>query len=144
MKTARSLLVLVCVLAMTGCYAANIDTGRTPSTKVIRQPWAPCWIYGLIPPPVVKTAAECPDGVARVETQHSFLNLLVGNLTFGIFTPIQIVVTCAEGSQGSLIGDQPEIKVAKDASVDEVRDAFAKAADEAVKSGHAVYVRMDR
>lgn len=31
-----------------------------------------------------------------VETQVSFLNQLVGALTFGIYTPMHITVTCAE------------------------------------------------
>ena len=37
----------------------------------------------------------CTDGVSKVETQHSFLNGLVGGLTLGIYTPIDITVTCA-------------------------------------------------
>ena len=35
--------------------------------------------------------------MARVETKLSFLNQLVGSLTFGIYTPMEIKVTCAAG-----------------------------------------------
>jgi len=84
------------VLLLSGCYHATIDTGRTPSPTVIEQAWAPGWIYGLVPPKSVSTAQQCPSGVAKVETKLSFLNQLVSGLTFGIFTPMHIKVTCAQ------------------------------------------------
>ncbi|NNK65052.1 MAG: hypothetical protein HKO98_17750, partial [Gemmatimonadetes bacterium] len=37
-----------------------------------------------------------------VETQHSFLNGLVAGLTFGIFTPMTITVTCGAGEEQDL------------------------------------------
>lgn len=49
----------------------------------------------LLPPSMVSTAERCPNGVAKVETQQSFVNQLVGFLTLGIYTPMQIKVTCA-------------------------------------------------
>jgi Bor protein len=48
-----------------------------------------------VPPSTVSTAEKCPKGVAKVETQHTFLNQLVGALTLEIYTPMQIRVTCA-------------------------------------------------
>jgi hypothetical protein len=41
-------------------------------------------------------------GVARVETQISFLNGLVSFLTFNIFTPMDILVTCGAGEDEDL------------------------------------------
>jgi hypothetical protein len=46
----------------------------------------------------VDSADDCPSGVAQVETQHSFLNGLAAAITFGIYTPLQINVTCASGA----------------------------------------------
>ena len=43
----------------------------------------------------METASRCPDGVAKVETQLSFLNQVVHILTLGIYTPMDIRVTCA-------------------------------------------------
>jgi hypothetical protein len=40
-------------------------------------------------------AERCQNGPAEVETQHSFVNQLVGFLTLGIYTPMEIKVTCA-------------------------------------------------
>jgi hypothetical protein len=111
---------------------------------VISKPWASCWIYGLVPPATVMTATECPDGVALVETQHSFLNYLVGGITFGIYTPIQITVTCAEAAKTGYADPAQDLVVPHGASTDEVRQVFGRAAERAVKSGEPVVVRLEQ
>jgi hypothetical protein len=78
-----------------GCYHATIDTGLTPTAVTIEKAWAHGWILGLVPPNTVETMAKCPTGVAKVETQLSFANQLVSALTGGIYTPMEIKVTCA-------------------------------------------------
>jgi hypothetical protein len=85
------------MVALLGCYHATIDTGVAPSNRVIEKKWASGWIFGLVPPSTVATAAQCPTGVAKVETKLSFLNQLVSALTLSIYTPMAIRVTCAEG-----------------------------------------------
>jgi Bor protein len=85
------------VLGSAACYHATIETGATPSTTTISKPWAPGFVYGLVPPNTVETAAKCPNGVAKVETQLTFLNQLVTVLTLGIYTPMSIEVTCGTG-----------------------------------------------
>lgn len=86
-------------LLFTGCYHATIETGRAPSPQQIDIPWANSFVYGLVPPATVDAEAECASGVARVETQHSFLNGLVQLLTWGIYTPMHITVTCASAEE---------------------------------------------
>lgn len=97
MKRVSSVVAVALVVALAGCYHAIIDTGRTPSGQTIDQPWAMSFVGGLIPPPVVETMSQCPNGVARVETQHSVLNVIVGGITSGIVTPMHITVHCASG-----------------------------------------------
>lgn len=98
----RVSLVLV-VVALSGCYHATIETGLAPGSRTVHDAWADGWVYGLVPPSTVETMERCPDGVARVETKLSFLNQLVGSLTFGIYTPMEIKVTCAAGG----VDDEP-------------------------------------
>jgi hypothetical protein len=88
-------------LLLSGCYHATVETGLTPSTVALEQRWANSWIYGLVPPKTINTSARCTNGVARVETQLSFLNQLVGLLTLGIYTPMDVRVTCAQGSSAA-------------------------------------------
>ena len=74
--------------------SAATETGL-PHTGVTKKIWANSWIYGLVPPSAVDAQNHCPDGVAQVETQITFVNGLVGSLTFGVYTPMEILVTCA-------------------------------------------------
>ena len=89
--------VAVAVLALfsAGCYHATIDTGRTPNGVTIRNAWAHSFIAGLVPPSTVETASSCPNGIARVETQLSFLNMIANVVTFGIYSPMELLVECA-------------------------------------------------
>jgi len=99
----RPLLAVLAAFTLGGCYHATVNTGVTPGTRQIEQPWAMSFAYGLVPPETVNAMAECGSaGVARVETQHSFLNSLVAAITFGIVTPIEITVTCGQGEEEDL------------------------------------------
>jgi|AP12_2_1047962.scaffolds.fasta_scaffold32915_2 hypothetical protein len=96
----RTLTTLALATALVGCYHATIETGAKPSTDTVEKKWASGWVFGLVPPSTVETTAKCPSGVAKVDTQLGFANMLVGMLTFGIYTPMDIRVTCAEGTAG--------------------------------------------
>jgi len=101
----NAVLVLAAAVSLAGCYHATIETGLTPSNQRIEKKWASAWVYGLVPPSAVETMQRCPDGVARVDTQLSFTNQLVNFLTFGIYTPMEIVVTCAAAGGADGIDD---------------------------------------
>jgi Bor protein len=131
MRRAASL-ALLAVLS-TGCYHVTVTTGRSLGTTTIEQPWAQSFIYGLVPPPTVETASKCPSGVAQVETQMSFLNGLVSGITFGIFTPMTIKVTCAAGGRS----EGPSIRAKGDAV-----KAISEAAERARETGAPVFVRF--
>lgn len=143
MKTFQFVLVVATSIASTGCYHTMVTTGRTPSTVVIDQTFASSWVYGLVPPKTVETAAKCPDGVAMVETELSFVNQLVGFLTFGIYTPMHIKVTCAMAGSAALEGIGSDRTIATTAGSDEVISSFETAAERAVETGAPVYVRFE-
>ena len=116
----RRAAAVVAAFALTGCYHAVIQTGRPESSDVISIKWANGFIYGLVPPPIVETAARCTNGVAKVETQHSFLNMLAQFVTFGLYTPMQIDVTCAARGTASA---EPVIKVEKGMTAEQAMNA---------------------
>ena len=107
----RRFAVLVGLAGTLGCYHATVETGLTPSTITVEKAWASSWIYGLVPPSAVSTAAKCSTGIAKVETQLPFVNMLVGFLTGGIYTPMSIKVTCATRGSASL--DTPSAPVVR-------------------------------
>lgn len=98
MRRASWLPLLASAALLSGCFHQIVQTGRTPGTTVVERPWTATWLWGLVPAEEISTVAQCPNGVATVETQQSFLNGLVGALTLGIYTPQEVRVTCATGS----------------------------------------------
>lgn len=132
----RRAAAVVAAFLLTGCFHAVIQTGRPESSDVISIKWANSFIYGLVPPPVVETAARCTNGVAKVETQQSFLNILAHIVTFGIYTPIQIDVTCA--ARGTASTD-PVIKVEQGMTAEQALNA---AVGMSVEKDSPVYVQF--
>ncbi len=141
MHILRPISLLALCVAIGACHHATIETGLEPSRRTIHEPWANSWIAGLVPPSTVETAEKCPAGVARVETQRTFLNGLVGVLTLGIYTPMEIKVTCAAGGSGD-VPAQTDVSIRDGASLEEVQQAFMKAADQAVDQRRPVFVQF--
>ena len=96
-KTIAALLLL-----SAGCYHASIESGMKPGTNKIEEEWAAGWAWGLVGPKPIDAQNTCKGGLSKVETEHSFLNGLVGTLTLGIFTPMHLTVTCASGPNAEL------------------------------------------
>ncbi|CAN5647670.1 hypothetical protein BH23GEM9_BH23GEM9_32830 [soil metagenome] len=130
--------ILLAVLG-SGCYRATVDTGLTPSGQSVERPWAHSFIAGLVPPSTVETASHCPNGVARVETQLSFLNMLANAVTLGLYSPMTITVQCAAARDDS---SSPELNVPQDAPVAEAVQVFNRAVQDAHSSGEPVFVRF--
>lgn len=141
----RVCLTAVGAVLLGACYHATIETGLSPSAQVIDQAFASSWIYGLIPPKTVTTASQCPSGVAKVETEHSFLNQLVGFVTLGIYTPIHIKVTCAGGGATSNgeAADSETVSVEKGADARAIQRRFAVAAARAAEAHRTVLVQFE-
>jgi len=132
-----------CWLLVCGCYVATVDMKKTAG-KVNTQTFASSWLFGLVPPPTVDAAALCPEGVSMVETQHSFLNYVVGAITFGIYTPIQIKVTCAASGSAGLVDPENELRIPAGATREMVAATYVHAAERAVASGERVLVYFER
>ena len=57
----------------------------------------------------LETMQRCPSGVARVEMQLLFVNQLVTFLTGGIYTPMEIVITCADDRDADAEAGEPVV-----------------------------------
>jgi hypothetical protein len=128
----------VALFSSMACFHAVITTGRAESSTVVEKQWASSFVYGLVPPDPLEVESQCKSGVAKVETQHSFLNALVAFLTIQIYTPIDIKVTCAGAGMApktSMISPSNDTPAAQ-------REAMAQAVDRAEHTGEAVFVRF--
>jgi hypothetical protein len=91
------MLFMILAVGLAGCYKVTVETGAPAAATSIERPWQMSFAAGLVPPAVIETQAQCPQGIAVVETQRSFLNALAGAVTSSIITPMDVRVTCAQG-----------------------------------------------
>lgn len=138
----RAAILAAIALVLSGCFHATIETGLPASTTVIQNDWAHGFVFGLVPPSTVETKAKCPNGVAKVETQQSFLNALASLLTGSLYTPWTISVTCASSNRmASLTPGESVIRATAEAA-NTSADTMQRAFDLAVSTGRAVYVDL--
>ena len=134
--------VLAASFLSAACYHATIETGAAPSAVVVEKSFASGWIYGLVPPSTVETAGKCSGGVAKVETRLSFVNQLVSFLTFGIYTPMSIKVTCAAGASGNGAAPPVDLTIDENATPVDVAALLDIAVQTSLHERRAVYVRF--
>jgi hypothetical protein len=95
MPCSRSLLLLAAI-GLAGCYKTSvtqISPGGKPGVEV--KLWSHALINGLIPLKDVSVADACGDaGVWKVETRLAAGGVAATYVTFGIYTPTTVVVTC--------------------------------------------------
>ncbi|MDG5767664.1 hypothetical protein QA596_09325 [Balneolales bacterium ANBcel1] len=101
--------MIIVVLFLTGCYHAQVTTGLPESGEVHTENWHSTLINGLITlDDAIEAQRYCSDGVAKVETKLSFLNQVVAILSFSIYTPMTIEITCAASSDRYAFGSDGE------------------------------------
>lgn len=91
-------LVFVSLLAIlsSGCatqsYLLSNSGNNTPTYNKMQT----FFVSGVGQEKKVNAAEVCggPDKVFKVQTQITFLNGLLSNLTYGVYTPRQIIVYC--------------------------------------------------
>lgn len=103
----RILATIAAVSLLTGCasHHAVVVTGIDPGPRRVEDKWADSYLDGAVAPDRVDAGAGCGEsGVAIVETRVSFMNQLVTALTLGIYSPMEIIVTCGSAEET----DEPE------------------------------------
>ena len=97
----RRLGLTLAAILLAGCYHVTVVTGSTPTSTTVNKEWQNSFVFGLVPPAELNVKDQCPQGVAKVETEQSFLNGLVRVLTYSIYTPMHTEVTCGSGKTAS-------------------------------------------
>jgi hypothetical protein len=136
-------LSLAAVLVLSSaCYHVTVETGLPASNETITKTWAHAFLGGLVPPQTVETASKCKNGVAKVESQMSPLNLIASMLTYSIYSPMQIEVTCASSNKTAAVESSPDarVRVVHDDAPDAVRKALEAAIIETMQKGGSTLV----
>ena len=121
-----------------------MTTDKQPSGQVIEKPWATGFVAGLATPGAqIDAAQQCPNGVAMVETQVSFLNQLATFVTFNLYSPMSVTVTCAAGGSMSDLQLEPDFTVPSEADDATAHDIFQAAAQQSAQAAAPVRVKAD-
>lgn len=91
----RTIPALIAALLCSGCYHVTVITGTPGGTQTIDKQWQNSFVIGLVPPAEIDAKDKCAQGVSQVDTERSFLNGLVGAITYNIYTPMHVKVTCS-------------------------------------------------
>ncbi len=82
------------LVGSTACHRVIVDSGLEPAPRVHHEEWNIAYAEAIYPAQI--DASKYCRRWARVETKQSFLNWVVGAATFGIITPMDVKVVCAE------------------------------------------------
>lgn len=137
----KSLCIFALVFVMSGCYHAQVTTGLEASGEVYQKKWATGFIAGLVPPDMIDATDHCSNGVAKVETRHSFLNLVAQAITFSIFSPMEITVTCATGSMGINAGDS-SLELTRNSTKEVKQQTYVDAVAISSETDKPVYIQL--
>jgi hypothetical protein len=138
----KPMLIGALVLASTtACFRQVVQTGRAPSQTVVQQSWVSTWIFGLVAATPIDARAKCPSGVATVETLTSFPNGLLSALTFGIWAPQTVRITCASGT-AALPNGIERLHVAASATDTQLADVLTQAAVRSAQIARPVAVQF--
>jgi hypothetical protein len=72
---------LAAAILCAGCHHVTVIAGAPAATTTVAKQWQNSFVYGLVPPPELTPTDCCQQGVAKVETERSFLNGLVSAIT---------------------------------------------------------------
>jgi hypothetical protein len=104
MRTTAGRALLLCALALGGCYKATFIRDPDVVRGEEHDQWTSFFVFGLVGEQSLDVHQFCPDGrVAEVQTGGNFLTGLVSVVTIGIYTPRKVYVTCAAPSGRAML-----------------------------------------
>jgi hypothetical protein len=104
----KKIIGLALLFTVTGCFHIHYITNEPVAPSPADESWHHNFIYGLVEgSPPVPVSQICPDGYAKVESETSFVNGLVRVLTFSIYTPETVTVSCKAGSPAPASATRP-------------------------------------
>ena len=99
MRTFAGRGLLLCALALGGCYKATFIRDAQAVRGEEHDEWTSFFVFGLVGEQTLDVKQFCPDGrFAEIQTGANFGTGLVSLVTIGIYTPRKVYVTCAGGS----------------------------------------------
>jgi hypothetical protein len=100
----RAVASAVLLLTLTGCFRMSVRSGA-PREGSPEEQTGSSLVYGLTTSNVA--AAECRNGLSRVDVYWPWWSPFVYVVTFGIVAPLRTEYVCSEGAGGASARDIP-------------------------------------
>ena len=92
-------MIMISALVVGGCHHHTVITGDVGASK--HEVWKHGAVYGLVPT-TTDAAAICKErAVTKVQTRQMAVQWFIAALTFGLYTPWQVTVTCGDVIAGA-------------------------------------------
>jgi hypothetical protein len=95
-QVTKFLVISAALFSMTGCLKTAVNFAPTSEIAPNYQQRQTFFLYGITPSEVTVNASEaCTGGnIAKIETRTTFVDGLLGGLTFGIYYPKTLRIWC--------------------------------------------------
>lgn len=99
----KIILPAIAVLLMSGCATQSFSINGTTDNEPTYEDMQHFFVSGLVQEQDVNAAEICggAEKVVKVESHHSFINGVLGVLTYGIYTPRDARVYCKSDKESS-------------------------------------------
>ena len=104
MKSIRGAALATALAAcLSGCYNLKYYSTTHPGPGTTHSIWVHSFIAGLATIGEINLDAECPNGVYKMKSNHNFVDILLAAVTADIYTPMNVVITCANGPTPAML-----------------------------------------
>jgi uncharacterized lipoprotein YajG len=95
-KMKKILIIAIAAVAISGCAVQTFHINFSSTVEPTKREMQTFFVGGIGQEQEINAAQICggADKVAKVDAHISFLDGLLGSLTFGIFTPLSARVYC--------------------------------------------------
>jgi len=85
------------LLLLTGCFHFHyVNTAVPPAPAAQEESWHHGFLWGIVEAsPAVPVSRICPNVFARVDSEESFVNGFLQVITWSIYSPQTVSVTCS-------------------------------------------------
>ncbi|GAB4457018.1 MAG: hypothetical protein OHK0036_20710 [Bacteroidia bacterium] len=92
MRKVSVILIAVLILTLQSCYVYTTNVGKGPQGNTIIKKKNHYLIEGLVPLSTVDIQKEAGTCDFEVTVKFSFIDMLIGALTGGIYTPTSVII----------------------------------------------------
>ena len=96
MSRLRGLIAVGALAVLAGCYNVTYIAKSRPPSAVVHEQKLTFFIAGLVGTEEIQAGQLCPNGVAKVHTKNTFVDMLLTVVTLTIYSPRTAEITCAQ------------------------------------------------